>query len=98
MTACSNEAVLRAVATRARAALGAPSALDLFVLLRSLGEEGMRYSFSNVSSLMNSSPPLLLVEPGLAPRKIALLQAAAHGTAPEVAMLLSLFFAVGEEE
>ena len=37
VTACSSETVLRAVATRARAALGAPSALDLFALLRSFG-------------------------------------------------------------
>ena len=42
--------------------------------------------------------PLLLFDRGLAPRKNALLQAAAHGTAPEVAMLLSLSFAVGDEE
>jgi hypothetical protein len=47
VTACSDEAVLRAVATRARVALGAPLALDLFALLSSLGEEGKRYSFSN---------------------------------------------------
>ncbi len=54
VTACSNETVLRAVATRARAALGAPLALDLFVLLRSMGEEGKRCSFSNLSSLLLS--------------------------------------------
>ena len=99
VTACSNEAVLRAVATRA--ALGAPSALDLFALLRSMGEEGERCSFSNLSGLLlsdTSSPPLLLFDRGLVPRENALLQAAAHGTAPEVAMLLSLSFAVGDEE
>ncbi len=82
MTSCINEDVLWAVDIRARAVLGAPSALDLFVLLRSLGEEGMLYSFSNLSSLMNSSPPLLVFEPGLSPRKNALLQTAAHGTSP----------------
>jgi ankyrin repeat protein len=97
VTACSNETVLRAVATRARAALGASLALDLFALLRSLGEEGMRYSFSNLSSLLHSSPPLLLFHPALAPRKDALLQAAAHGTGSDVAMLLSLAFAVGDD-
>jgi ankyrin repeat protein len=97
LTACSNETVLRAVATRARAALGAPLALDLFVLLRSLGEEGMRYSLSNLRSRLQS-PPLLLFDRALAPRENALLQAAEHGTAPEVAMLLSLSFAVGDEE
>jgi len=101
VTACSNEAVLRAVATRARAALGCPLALDLFALLRSMGEEGKRCSFSNLGGLLlsdTSSPPLLLFDLGLVPRKNALLQAAAHGTAPEVAMLLSLSFAVGDEE
>jgi ankyrin repeat protein len=98
VTACSNETVLRAVATRARAALATPLALDLFVLLRSLGEEGMRCSFSDLSSLLHASPPLLLWDPAMAPRKNALLQAAAHGTAPEVAMLLSLSFAVGGDE
>ncbi len=97
MTACSNETVLRAVATRARVALG-PLALDLFALLRSLGEGGKRYSFSNLGSLLHASPALLLFDPALACRKNALFQAAAHGTAPEVAMLLSLSFAVGNED
>jgi hypothetical protein len=97
VTACSNETVLRAVATRARVALG-PLALDLFALLRSLGEGGKRYSFSNLGSLLHASPALLLFDPALACRKNALFQAAAHGTAPEVAMLLSLSFAVGNED
>jgi len=97
VTACSNETVLRAVATRARVALGAPLAMDLFALLRSLGEEGKRYSFSNLSGLLNASPPALLFDP-LAPRPDALFQAATHGTAPEVAVLLNLSFAVGDEE
>jgi hypothetical protein len=56
VTACSNETVLRAVATRARVALG----LDLFALLRSLGEEGMRYSLSNHDSLLLASPAMLM--------------------------------------
>jgi hypothetical protein len=47
VTTCSNATVLWAGATRARAALGS---LDLFLLLRSLGEEGKRYSFSNPPS------------------------------------------------
>jgi hypothetical protein len=97
VTACSIETVLRAVATRARAALGAPLALHLFALLRSLGENGKRYSFSNLGSVL-ASPPLLLFDPTLAPRKNALFQAAAHGTGSDVAMLLSLSFAVGEEK
>ncbi len=96
VTACSNKAVLRAVATRARAAFGCPLALDLFVHLRSMGEEGKRYSFSNLGGLLNASPPALLFDP-LVPRKNALLQAATHGTAPDVAMLLSLSFAVGDD-
>ena len=93
VTACSNETVLRAVATRARAALGASLALDLFALLRSLGEGGKRYSFSNLGSLLHASHPILLFDPALAPRKNALFQAAAHGTGSDVAMLLSLSFA-----
>jgi hypothetical protein len=97
VTACSNETVLRAVATRARAALATP-ALDVFALLRSLGEGGKRYSFSNLGSLLHASHPILLFDPALAPRKNALFQAAAHGTAPEVAMLLSLSFAVGGQD
>ena len=56
VTACSSETVLRAVATRAQASL-APLALDLFALLRSLDEEGKRYSFSNLVSLLASPPP-----------------------------------------
>ena len=96
MTACSNEAVLRAVATRARIPL-APLALDLFALLRSLGEEGKRYAFANLGSLL-PGPPLLLFDQALAPRKNALFQAAAHGTGSDVAMLLSLSFAVGDED
>jgi hypothetical protein len=112
VTACSNEAVLRAVATRARAACGVHSALELYTHLKSLEvhaeeveeeqdeeeqEAWKRYSFSNLGSLLSASPPLLLVDRGLAPRENALLQAAAHGTAPEVAMLLSLSFAVGDD-
>ena len=70
VTACSNETVLPAVATRARVAL-APLALDLFALLRSLGEDGKRYSFSNLGSLLNlllhilqfATPPLRLFDP-----------------------------------
>ena len=93
VTACSNETVLRAVATRARAALGAPLAMDLFALLRSMGDEGERYSFSNLSSLLKASPPLLLFDPALAPCKNSLFQAAAHGTGSDMAMLLSLSFA-----
>ena len=46
VTACSNETVLRVVATRSPTALSAPLVMDLFVLLRSLGEEGKRYSVS----------------------------------------------------
>jgi hypothetical protein len=92
VTACSHETVLRAVAKRARVALGVPSALDLFALLRSMGEDGKRYSFSNLGSLLQSTP-LLLFDPALAPRKNALFQAAAHGTGSDVAMLLSLSFA-----
>jgi hypothetical protein len=38
VTACSSETILRAVATRARAALATPKPVDMFVLLRSLGE------------------------------------------------------------
>ena len=44
------------------------------------------------------APPLLLYDPELAPRKNALFQAAAHGTGSDVAMLLSLSFAVGDED
>jgi hypothetical protein len=93
VTACSTETVLRAVATRFQAALTAPLAMDLFALLRSLGENGERYSFSNLSSLLMASPPLLLFDPELAPCKNALFQAAAHGTGSDMAMLLSLSFA-----
>jgi hypothetical protein len=92
VTACSNGAV----ATRARAAFGL-LALDLFALLRSLGEGGERYSFSNLGSVL-TSPPLLLFDPALVPRKNALFQAAAHGTGSDVAMLLSLSFAVGDKD
>ena len=81
LTACSNETVLRAVATRARAALGAGpaplAALDLFALLRSLGEEGKCYAFSNLGSLLPSTP-FLPFDQALAPRKNALFQSAAR--------------------
>jgi len=77
--------------------LGAPLAMDLFALMRSLGEEGKRYSFSNLSGLLNASPSALLFDP-LAPRENALFQTTTHGTAPEVVMLLSFSFAVGDQE
>jgi hypothetical protein len=92
LTACSNKAVLRAVATRAQAAFGAPKAPDLFAHLRSLGEEGERFAFSKLGSLLVHARPLLRFEPALDPGKRALFQAAAHGTGSDMAMLLSLSF------
>ena len=77
---CSNETVLRAVATRARAALGAPLALDLFVLLRSPGVEGMRYSLSNLCSLLLQPPPsCCLIELWLPSRVAYLVSASIFG-------------------
>jgi len=51
------DAVLRAVATRAHAALGAPLALDLFALLRSLGEEAAIHFRTFAFSY--SKPPII---------------------------------------
>jgi hypothetical protein len=111
VTECSNEAVLRAVTIRARAVCGVRSALDLYIHLKSLKvhaeeveeeqdeeeqEDGTRYPFSHLSRLLHASTPLLLFDPELPARKNALLQAAAHGTASDVAMLLRLSFAVGD--
>jgi hypothetical protein len=106
VNACSKEAVLRAVATRARAVCGAHSALDLYTHLKSVEEEqdeeeqeeGKRYPFSYLSRLLHASTPLLLFDPELAARKYALFQAAAHGTGSDVAMLLSLSFSIGDED
>jgi hypothetical protein len=111
VTACSNEAVLRAVAIRARAVCGVHSALDLYTHLKSLEvhaeeveqdeeeqEYWKRHPFSYISRLLQASTPLLLFDPVLAPRKDALFQAAAHGTGSDVAMLLSLSFAVREDD
>jgi hypothetical protein len=92
LTACSDKAVLRAVATRAQAALGAPKARDLFAHLSSLGEEGERFAFSKLGSLLVHASPLLLFDTALYPGKSALFQAAAHGTGSDMAMLLSLSF------
>ena len=112
VTACSNEAVLRAVAIRARAVCGVHSALDLYTHLKSLEvhaedveeeqdeeeqEDWRRYPFSYLSRLLHASTPLLLFDPELAARKNALFQAAAHGTGSDVAMLLTLSYAVGYE-
>jgi len=109
---CSNEAVLRAVAIRTRAVCGVRSALDLYTHLKSLKvhaeeieeeqdeqeqEDEKRYPFSYLSRLLHASTPLLLFDPELHASKNALLQAAAHGTGSDVAMLLSLSFAVGDE-
>ena len=55
--------ILRAVATRAHAVLGAPVALDLFALLRSFGEEGKCYSFSDFSILLQQAPDNLPSHP-----------------------------------
>ena len=71
--------------------------LDLFALLRSLGERGQRYSFSNLSILLPASPPLLLFDRNLVPRENTLLQSVTHGTAPEVTILLSLSFTIGDD-
>ncbi len=59
--------------------------MDLFALLRFMGEGGKRYSFSNLNSLLHATPPL----PGN-----ALLQAATYGTVSHVVILLSLSFVV----
>ena len=98
VTVCSNETVLWTVATRARASFGVLLALDLFALIRSMGEGGNCYSFSNLGSLLHARPPLLLFDPVLTPRKNAMFQAVGHGTDPEVSMLLSLSFGVGYED
>ena len=102
VTGCSNEAVLQAVAIRARAVCGVHSALDLYTHLKSLevhaeeveeeqDEEEQEYwkrcPFSCLSRLLHASTPLLLFDPELAPHKDALFQAAAHGTGSDVAML-----------
>jgi hypothetical protein len=92
---CSNEAVLRAVAIRARAVCGVHSALDLYTHLKSL--EVQDWTFSYLSRLLHASTPLLLFDPELAARKNALFQAAAHGTGSDVVMLLILSFAVFDE-
>jgi hypothetical protein len=113
VTACSNEAVVRAVALRARAVCGVHSALDLYTHLKSLEvhaeeadeeqdeeeqEHWKRYPFSYLSRLLHASTPHLLFDPELAAHKNALFRAAAHGTGSDVAMLLILSFAVGDEE
>ncbi len=94
LNACSNETVLRAVATRARIAL-TPLALDLFALLRSLGEEGaMRFRTLAVSC---QAPPSCRLIKRLLPAKMRCFRAP-HGTCSDVAMLLSLSFSVGHED
>jgi hypothetical protein len=105
ITACSDEAVLRAVAIRARAVCGVPSALDLYTHLKSLGgkeEEEERLSFSNLLALLHASRPLLLLEPELVPcknrRNNALLQAVTHGSLLDVALLLTVSFALGDDD
>ena len=105
VTACSNEAVLRAVAIRARAVCGVHSGLDLYTHLKSLEvhaeEEEQEYwkrcPLSYLSRLLHASTPLLLFDPEWAPYKDALFQAAEHGTGSDVAMLLTLSYAVGYE-
>jgi hypothetical protein len=106
VTACSNEAVLRAVAIRAQAVCGVHSALDLYTHLKSLEvhaeeveeepEDWKRYPFSYLSRLLHASTPLLLFDPQLDPGNDALVQATAHGTGSDVAMLLTLSFAGGQ--
>ena len=53
VTACSNEAILRAVATRARAA----SALDLFALLRRWVKEASAIRFRTFAVSFCKPPP-----------------------------------------
>jgi ankyrin repeat protein len=136
VTACSNDAVLRAVAMRARAVFGVHSAQDLYTHLKLLKvhteeveeeqdedeqADWKRYPFSYLGRLLHfysverggeeaheipawvlapasgASTPLLLFSE-LAARKNALFQAAAHGTGSDVVMLLSLSFAVDDED
>ena len=80
------------MATRAQVALGAPKARDLFAHLSSLGEEGERFAFSKLGSLLLHASPIILFDPALYPGKSALFQAVANGTGSDMAMLLSLSF------
>jgi hypothetical protein len=85
VTAGSNDAVLRAVAVRARAVCGVHSALDLYTHLKSLDvhaeeveeqdeeerEYWKSYPFPFISRHLQASTPLLLFDSELAPRKDA---------------------------
>ena len=113
VTSCSNEDVLRTGTIPARAVCGVHSALDLYTHLKSLEvhaeeveeeqdekeqEDWNHHPFSYLCRLLYAISPLLLSDPALTPRKSALFQAAAYGTVPEVTMLVSLSFDVGDKE
>ena len=103
ITACSEEAILRAVAIRAQAACNAASALELYLTLRSSSASRdqpptkERCPMSNLRSLLNSTRPLLLLDDDVqfAPDENALFRAAAHGSDVDVALLLTVSFSVG---
>ena len=103
ITACSEEAILRAVAIRAQAACNAASALELYLTLRSSSASRdqppakERCPMSNLRSLLNSTRPLLLLDDDVqfAPDENALFRAAARGSDVDVALLLTVSFSVG---
>ena len=103
ITACSEEAILRAVAIRAQAACNAASALELYLTLRSSSARRdeppakERCPMSNLRSLLNSTRPLLLLDDDVqfAPDENALFRAAARGSDVDVALLLTVSFSVG---
>jgi hypothetical protein len=102
ITACSEEAILRAVAIRAQTVCTAASALELYLTLHSSSASRdqppakERCTMSNLRSLLNSTRPLLLFDDvQFAPDENALFRAAARGSDVDVALLLTVSFSVG---
>jgi hypothetical protein len=97
ITVCCTEAVLMAVATRARIVYDVNSELDLQTLVKSLQEGAMRHQFRHICNVLGVIPPLLVVDPEFAPNRNELFRSIERGLLFNVVLLLTVSFIFGDE-
>ena len=98
VSGCSDQAHLCAVADCAQSIFGAASPRALFELLMALQEDASHILYADLCGrILEGSPPHLMLDEEFDPGPEALRNAAANGSAWEVALLLSVAYAVGDE-
>ena len=98
VSGCSDQARLCAVADCAQSIFGAASPRALFELLMALQEDASHILYADLCGrILEGSPLHLMLDEEYDPGPEALRNAAANGSAWEVALLLSVAYAVGDE-